>query len=293
MGILKIEKPLEGRQLPIIFDSPHSGRIYPENFCYACDFAALQTAEDHYVEELFASAPTHGAYFLHALFPRSYIDTNRAIDDIDLALMNEDWNGPFPTFPSSRSDSGIGLIRRLVKPGLPVYDRYLNSDEILHRINRYYVPYHDALEKLIADAHYNFGQVWHINCHSMPHSTAFPRNTPTLIGNQVRAADFVIGDRDGTCAELGFSRALRNHIKSMGYFVTLNDPFKGVEILQRHAAPARGINSIQLEINKALYMDEKTGAKNGNFDKLKSDVDSIMTFITDYAKSNLTKLAAD
>lgn len=279
--------------LPIIFDSPHSGTHYPQDFDYACALSTLKTAEDHYVEELFSNAPAYGAHFLHALFPRSYIDVNRIIDDIDPALLSEIWSGPLPINPSARSDAGIGLIRRLVKPGVPVYNRALSTEEILHRIEHYYIPYHEALEKLIEQAHYNFGQVWHINCHSMPAASAYPRTPSALSLSIPRAADFVIGNLDGTSACLTFTRALRNYIQSLGYYVTINDPFKGVEILERHADPARGIHSIQLEINKALYMDEKTGEKNAGYEKLKTNIDLIMSFVATYASQNLTDLAAD
>ncbi|MEZ5919527.1 MAG: N-formylglutamate amidohydrolase, partial [Alphaproteobacteria bacterium] len=154
--------------LPLIFDSPHSGTLYPEDFGYACDFHTLESAEDKYVDDLFASAPAFGAALLCAHFPRSYIDPNRSADDIDPALLAGLWDGALPIAPSPRSDAGIGLIRRLVRPGIPVYDRPLTSAEITARIERYYTPYHEALETLITEAHYNFGQVWHVNCHSMP-----------------------------------------------------------------------------------------------------------------------------
>lgn len=292
MKILEIEKP-SGSALPIIFDSPHSGVHYPQDFDFSCPFEILQTAEDHYVEDLFSCAPSIGATFLHALFPRSYIDPNRAEDDIDEALLGEPWSGAFPMRPSSRSAAGIGLIRRIVKPGVPVYDRILSSEEIMHRIEQYYRPYHDALAGLIGEAHYNFGQVWHINCHSMPAATAYPRKNMALSGRQPRAADFCIGDRDGSTASVSFTRAIRDFIKGLGYYVTINDPFKGVEILERHACPASGIHSIQLEINKSLYMNETTGEVTGNYSRLKDDVGKLVGFVGDYARSHLTDLAAD
>jgi N-formylglutamate deformylase len=287
-----IDKP-KTAPLPIIFDSPHSGKHYPDDFNYACAFNDLQTAEDHYVDDLFSAAPNHGAHFLKANFPRSYIDPNRAHDDIDHALLDEDWSGPFLATPSVRGNAGIGLIRRLIRPGIPVYNRPLTSAEIMHRIENYYHPYHDALETLIKDAHYNFGQVWHINCHSMPNETAYPRRSPTLAGNQSQPVDFVLGDRDCTTCSNLFTRSLRELIKSMGYTVSINDPFKGVEIIRRHSSPARGMHSLQLEINKALYMNEETGKKTQNYKKLKTDIETIITFTADYALSHLDQIAAD
>lgn len=288
--ILSVKKPTS--PLPLVFDSPHSGAHYPKDFGYACDFETLKQAEDQHVDDLFANATNHGGHLLLAHFPRSYIDVNRSCDDIDLQLLNEPWTGPTAN-PTSRSDAGIGLIRRLVKPGVPVYDRALSSEEILTRIEKYYRPYHEKLADLIEEAHYNFGQAWHINCHSMPHSSAYPKHGIGLIGNTARPSDFVLGDRDGTACDPNFTRALRDFIRKLGYTVTINDPFKGVELVERYSNPTRGYNSIQIEINKSLYMDEETGKKTPGYTKLKSDLDSIMAFMTTHIQSRLVNLAAD
>lgn len=290
--VFSIEKPTTA-PLPLVFDSPHSGSDYPDDFNFACDLHTLKTAEDHYVEDLFADAPDHGITFLHAHFPRSYIDVNRAAEDIDRELLDEDWASPFEIAPSSRSHAGIGLIRRLVRPGVPVYDRNLTSEEILHRIEAYYRPYHDALETLINETHYNFGQVWHINCHSMPAASAYPRRGLGLVGNRAKPVDFVLGDRDGTACDPDFTRALRDFIKGLGYTVSINDPFKGVELVEKYSSPAAGFHSLQLEINKALYMDEITLEKTSNYATLKNDIEKITAFCTTYVEGRLTALAAD
>ncbi len=285
--IAKPEKPL-----PLIFDSPHSGTIYPADFNYACSFELLENAEDKFVDELFASAPDYGANLLCASFPRSYIDPNRSIDDIDKELLNEEWpdNNINPT---ARSIAGIGLIRRIVKPGAPVYERNLTPAEIKNRINHYYTPYHDELQALINAAHYNFGQVWHINCHSMPNSTATPRRPFAVVGNKSKPADFVIGNRDSATAAQDFTHMIRDCVKNMGYNVCINDPFKGVEIITRHGDPARGRHSIQLEINKALYMDEDTNKKSSKYSALQNDLNKLIQECAQFVQSNLTTLAAD
>lgn len=290
-SVLSIKKPKN--PLPLVFDSPHSGKIYPDDFNHACDPLTLERAEDNHVDDLFSCAPDHGAHLLLAHFPRSYIDVNRKDNDIDTELLSEEWNEDTPIHPTSRSIAGIGLIRRLVKPGMPVYDRALSASEIIHRIETYYRPYHNTLADLIEDAHYNFGQAWHINCHSMPASSAYPKRTISLIGNQQKPSDFVLGDRDGTTCDTGFTRALRDFIKGLGYTVTINDPFKGVELVEKYSNPARGYNSIQIEINKALYMNEETNARNENYDPLKSHIEDITTFIAQYVESRLVNLAAD
>lgn len=290
--ILEILRP--NRPLPLIFDSPHSGNLYPRDFNFACDYKDLQSAEDKFVEDLFAHTPAIGGTFLHAKFPRSYIDVNRRYDDIEPELLGPDpWVGPFPALPSARGHAGIGLIRRLVRPGLPVYNRLLTSAEILHRLEQYYRPYHETLESLIAEAHYNFGQVWHINCHSMPASSAYPRQAMAIAGDKVRPADFVLGDRDGTSCSVEFTRALKEFLKSLGYYVTVNDPFKGVELIEKFSSPAEGYHSLQIEINKSLYMNEDTGEKSKNYNKLKGDIEIMNQFIAGFISARLMPMAAD
>lgn len=286
-SILQPENPL-----PLVFDSPHSGRLYPNDFNFACDFGALQRTEDKYVDDLFGIAPLHGAALLLAHFPRCYIDANRAPDDIDPEILEGEW--PFGDInPTSRSDAGIGLIRRLVRPGVPLYDRSLSAEEIVHRIEKYYTPYHAALETLLDEAHYNFGKVWHINCHSMPAASARPRQPIGLVGNQPRHCDFVLGDLDGTSGDLNFTYHLREFIKSLGYAVTMNDPFKGVELVDRYSNPPRGRYSLQIEVNKSLFMDETTNTKSKNYDALKADIEKIIAFCADYVSAQLIDLAAD
>lgn len=292
-NIFSISRPDKNR-LPVVFDSPHSGTTYPDDFNYACDFDTLKTAEDTYVDDLFEHAPDHGITFLKALFPRSYVDVNRKCDDIDPELLSKD--APqidLEMNPSPRSHAGIGLIRRLVKPGVPVYDRQLGPEEITRRIEDYYHPYHTALETLLKDAHYNYGQVWHINCHSMPASSAYPKRAIGLVGNRAKPVDFVLGDRDGTSCDLSFTRALKDCIKSMGYTVSVNDPFKGVECIDKYSSPAAGYHSLQIEINKSLYLNEKTGKKLKNYNDFKNDIEKLTAFIADYVQSLQITLAAD
>jgi len=287
--IFTISKP--DNPLPLIFDSPHSGAHYPEDFDYACSFALLERAEDKYVDELFSCAPDYGGALLCALFPRSYIDVNRAECDIDPDLLEEEY--PEAINPTARSDAGIGLIRRLVKPGVPVYERDLSTREVQRRIETCYHPYHDALQRLIDEAHYNFGKIWHINCHSMPSSSARPRQAIGIIGSRSKAVDFCLGDRDGTSCSKEFTHSLRDFLKSMGYSVTINDPFKGVELVARHSQPARGRHSLQLEINKALYMDEEKNTKSVGYDALQGNIQKLIAFCADYVESQLVDLAAD
>lgn len=292
MSVFTLQKPT-APAIPLIFDSPHSGRDYPDDFHFSCDFKTLQTAEDSFVEELFTHVTNHGATFLHAHFPRSYIDVNRRADDIEPDLLGNDWDAPFPLSPSSRAHAGIGLIRRLVTPGVPVYDHPLRAENILHRIENYYRPYHTALEHALKDAHYAFGQVLHINCHSMPSNSAYPRRGIGLVGNTPKPVDFVLGDRDGTSCDPAITRDLRDFIRDLGYAVSINDPFKGVELIHKYSSPTMGYNAIQIEINKALYMDEESLEKNSNYNHFQADLERITQFCATLIQSRLVNLAAD
>lgn len=293
--VLKIIRPNNSsgnscdNTLPLIFDSPHSGRVYPESFNHSCDPQNLIKAEDRFVDDLFSAAPDHGATLLCAQFPRTYIDVNRAADDIDEALYEEDWpyEAEMPVQPSNRSYAGIGLIRRLIKPNTPLYNYKLSPKDIKSRIETYYHPYHEALEGLIEDAHAKHGKVWHINCHSMPS----PSLTAGTLGriNPFSAPDFVLGDRDGTSCDIDLTHALRDFIKSLGYKVAINDPYKGVELVERHSDPARGKHSIQIEIARALYLNEDTYEKSKNYEKLKGDIEKLIKFCADYVKNNAIK----
>jgi N-formylglutamate amidohydrolase len=269
----------------LVFDSPHSGRTYPADFNHTCSTGAVNAAEDRFVDLLFDQAHAHGASFLKAEFPRTYIDVNRAETDIDTVLLDEKWKGPLK--PTIRSQTGIGLIRRLLQRDLPLYNRYLSIAEIKHRIEHYYKPYHKKLAQMIDETAQTNGLVFHVNCHSMPSHTS-----PFIVGQNKRY-DFVIGDRDGQTANPSFSLFVKRSLEQMGYDVALNNPFKGVEILRRYGKPHLGMHSIQLEINKALYLDEATQELNENFDKLKNDLNNLTNSLYEWSISQLIPMAAD
>lgn len=288
--IYQIERP-DGGSGPFVFDSPHSGSIYPADFNHACDASLLARAEDTHVDQLFADAPVLGALYLKALFPRTYIDPNRTLDDIDEELLSSRWGEPIAR--DGRSAVGHGLIRRLIRPGYPIYDRKLSIEEIQHRISKYYVPYHAALKSLLDKAYYDHGQVWHINCHSMPSSSAYASPGSTfrpLAGNQV---DMVLGTRDGTTCDADFVRELRAMLQGMGYRVSINNPYKGMELLRRYADPVRHRHSLQIEINKALYLNEETNEISKGFKDLKSDLRKMMDFMIQYVEKSAQPMAAD
>ena len=272
--------------VPVIFDSPHSGADYPADFGYACSPRLLRQAEDAHVDTLYSAAPENGATLIAALFPRSYIDVNRALDDIDQQLLDGPWPGPVAA--SDRARVGMGLVRRVCRPGLAMYDRKLRVPEITQRIDRYYRPYHAALADAIDGATERFGAAWHVNCHSMPSS----RGPRAPISGWERA-DFVLGDRDGTTCAIGFRRLVQGTLQRLGYDVRINDPYKGVELVRRFGHPRKGWHSIQIEINRRLYMNEDTLERSVNFPRLKRDIDILVAAIAAYARDQLMAAAAD
>ncbi len=268
--------------LPLIFDSPHSGTHYPPDFAPACTPKDLRQIEDSFVDELFGNAPAFGGTLLTAQVSRAYIDLNRAETDIDPRLLSAPWPGP--AAPTSRSENGIGLIHRIVRPGVPLYDRKLAPSEIQTRIETVWKPYHTTLKALIDDAHFRFGQVWHLNCHAMPVQSGASAKTP----------DFVLGDRDGTSCAPDFTDMIGTALRNMGYRVAINDPYKGVELVRRYAAPTAGRHSLQIEISKALYLNDRTAEKSRNFNSLENDLSRLCEIISTYvSNATLTTLAAD
>jgi N-formylglutamate deformylase len=272
--------------VPVIFDSPHSGAEYPADFGYACPLRLLRHAEDAYVDTLFDAAPAAGATLIAALFPRSYIDVNRAAEDIDQQLLDQPWPGPIAA--SDKARVGMGLVRRVCTPGLSMYERRLSVVEVKHRLERYYQPYHRAVEMALMDAHVKFGTVWHVNCHSMP-SSGGGRGP----ANSWERADFVLGDRDGTTCAIAFRRMIQGTLERLGYDVRVNDPYKGVELVRRFGHPRKGWHSIQIEINRRLYMNEETLERNSGYAKLKRNLGQLINAIAAFAGDQLTAAAAD
>lgn len=263
---------------PLVFDSPHSGIDYPVDFGCAAPMSILRTAEDTHIDDIFGAAPAHGATLIAALFPRSYIDVNRDALDIDPTLLADAWPGELK--PGEKTKLGMGLIRRLAQPELPMYDRLLPAAEIQARIDTYYRPYHATVKHALDRAWQRFGAVWHINCHSM----GSVGSAMTSDGAK-RRPDFVLGDRDGTTCSADFTDAVYRWLKDRGHNVTVNDPYKGVELVRLYSDPARRRHSLQIEINRALYMDEATREPNAGYAPLKSEMTALIAFLASWARS--------
>jgi len=255
---LILHGPLAPEQ-PLVLDSPHSGGVRPADFGSVLDDAALRTAEDSFVDELYRPATQRGVPLLAAQWSRVYLDVNRLADDIDPELLDAPWPGSLT--PSDKARLGKALLWRTLDDGRPVYARRLGVAEVQQRIARCHAPYHAMLRRLLDAAHARFGHVLHVNCHSM-NAVAGAQGEG---GAVVARADFVLGDRDGTTCDPALTRFVHDTLRGLGYDVKINDPFKGVALVQAYCAPAARRHSLQIEINKRLYMDEATGQRHAGF----------------------------
>ncbi len=270
-----------GPAIPLVCDSPHSGTAYPADFGHAVPRALLRAAEDTHVEALWQAAPEVGASLLQAHFPRSYIDANRTLDDLDPALLDGPW--PTPLAPGEKTRLGYGLVWRNVNATTPIYDRKLTVAEVQARIAHCYQPYHAALAAAIGQAHARFGAVWHLNLHSMPNN-AYER---LQIQSPHPLADFVLGDRDGTTCEPAFVDLVEKELKSRGYTVARNDPYKGVQLIARIGQPAHQRHSMQVEIRRPVYMDEASRERGAHFDTVQRDLTGVLQAIAGYLREHL------
>jgi N-formylglutamate amidohydrolase len=276
---LRITEP-QAEPAPVVFDSPHSGTDYPDDFGTIAPLSILRRSEDAFVDELFAAAPRHGAPLIAARFPRIYIDPNRDLTDLDPAMLDGAW--PDPLVPSRKTELGVGLVWRIMPPDSRLYDRLLSVAEVRTRIERCWKPYHHAVAAAIDQTHRRFGKVWHVNCHSMPAmGNAASEDGP------VPRAEFVLGDRDGTTCEADFTAFVAGALRDMGYDVKINEPYKGVELVRRYSDPARGRHSLQLEINRKLYMDEARIEKSDGFAQVQADMGKLAAAICRYARERV------
>jgi N-formylglutamate deformylase len=270
MGFVSVS---EGRT-PLVLDSPHSGTQYPSDFDFACALATLRRAEDTHVEKIYSFAPELGCAWIEAHFPRSYLDANRDVTEIDAEMFDAPWPHAVATDERvlSKVRLGKGLIWRMTDDGVPIYQRKLSVPEVEQRIALCWRPYHAAVQRAIDAAHARHGYSLHINCHSMPavassHATEFP-------GEQ--HADFVLGNRDHTTSSEALIEWMGQFLAERGYSVALNHPYKGVELVRRYGKPAQHRHSIQLEINRKLYMHEDTLAMHEGFAGLQMDLYELM-----------------
>ena len=265
--------------VPIVLDSPHSGHRFPADFGAAVSEFDLRDGEDCFIDELYAPAAELGIVLLAAQFPRTYLDPNRHVGDIDIQMLESD-NWPHEWVPSGKAAIGKALLWRTLDDGRAIYARKLTVVEVQRRIDHFHVPYHRTLQQLLDASHARFGAVYHFNCHSMNAVSGAMGE-----GGAGRArADFVLGDRDGTSCDPALTEFVRATLAARGYDVRVNDPFKGVELVRAFSNPQQQRHSLQLEINKRLYMDESSRARHAGFAPLQADLMRLLAAVLDWAR---------
>jgi N-formylglutamate amidohydrolase len=238
--------------IPVVLASPHSGRDYSSEFVASTrlDPRSLRRSEDSFVDEMFAGAPANGAPLLRALFPRAFVDANREPYELDPAMFS-DTLPDYVNTDSRRVLSGLGTIARIVANGVPIYRRKLNFAEAEARIEGFYRPYHAALGQLIDHTVARFGGAILLDCHSMP-SVSSPLDHSLTSGS----VDIVLGDRHGQSCHPAIMAMATRALRDIGFNVRHNAPYAGGFTTGHYGAPHGGVHALQIEINRALYMDE-------------------------------------
>ncbi len=274
---------------PIVFSSPHSGSIYPRRFLDSArlDATALRRSEDAFVDELFAGVRALGAPLLRARFPRAYLDLNREAYELDPRM----FDGRLPGFANTRSvrvAGGLGTIARVVGESQEIYAGRLSVTEALARIERLYKPYHACLRSLLDRAFRQFGVAILIDCHSMP---SMP--TATLGIDKRVTTDFVVGDRYGTSSAVDLVEVVERAMRQRAYVVQRNKPYAGGYITEHYGTPQAGIHAIQIELNRALYMDERRLVRTERFASVAADIAAIVAELAAFVAGYGLKAAAE
>ncbi|MBT9245806.1 N-formylglutamate amidohydrolase [Gemmobacter fulvus] len=267
------------RDTPVVFSSPHSGRLYPPAFldATALDARLIRSSEDAFVDDLFASAPAQGAPLIAAQLPRAFLDLNRACDELDPALIEGIVRAPH----NPRISSGLGVIPRVVSQGRPIYRGKIPLAEAEMRLRHYWHPYHDALMRLLQESHRAFGQAVLIDCHSMPHEAIEGHARPGVPHPEV-----VLGDRFGAAAGREVVERIEAAFRAAGLRVVRNAPFAGAYITQAYGRPSRRQHVVQIEIDRALYMDEARIEKTADFPAFQALMAGVVAEITSGLREN-------
>jgi N-formylglutamate amidohydrolase len=265
---------------PTAFNSPHSGNVYPRAFLASArlDLATLRRSEDCFVDELLVGVVKRGHPLMRAHFPRCFIDVNREPYELDPRM----FDGRLPSFANTRSmrvAGGLGTVARVVGDAQEIYDQRIPVDDALRRIEGLYKPYHRALRRLVTRIHRDFGAAVLVDCHSMP-SAAGPKD-------ERPRADVVIGDRYGTSCVGAVADTIEAVLRDRGYSVSRNKPYAGGFITEHYGNPAAGLHSVQLEINRGLYMDERRFERSAAFVSVARDLEAIADGLNDLAVDEL------
>jgi len=274
---LDLRRPAE-QLLPLVVASPHSGSDYPSEFVAASrlDPMTLRRSEDAFVDEIFADAPRLGAPMLAARFPRAYLDVNREAWELDPAMFAD----ALPDYVNARSPRvrmGLGTIARVVASGEEIYGGKLSFAQAQERIETLYHPYHAALGRLIDETAANFGFCLVVDCHSMPSGAH---------GNAGReAADIVLGDCHGAACAPQIVECARDYLTRRGFAVALNAPYAGGFTTGHYGRPRRGRHALQVEINRAIYMDERNYRRRPSFARLSEEMAGLIARLGEAAQN--------
>lgn len=273
------------RDSPVVFSSPHSGRLYSPAFLAdsVLDSHVIRSSEDAFVDELFRAAPDFGAPLIAACAPRAFIDLNRAADELDASVVEGVARSPH----NPRVASGLGVIPRVVAGGRAIYRGKMSLAEAEARIRSHWQPYHAALRKLTEDSHSQFGQAILIDCHSMPHEAIESHSRPGF-----PRPDVVLGDRFGAAAARDVMDQVEAAFRRAGLRVSRNAPFAGAYITQAYGRPSRGFHVVQVEIDRALYMDEARIAPSAGFDAFRHLLTTVIEELAGIGR-NRVQLAAE
>lgn len=246
---------------PLLFNSPHSGRVYPRDFLLASrlDLATLRRSEDSFVDELIVGVVARGHPLVRAHFPRCFVDVNREPYELDPRM----FDGRLPSFANTRSmrvAGGLGTVARVVGDAQEIYDQRISVAEALRRIDEFYKPYHRSLRRVFMRLHREFGAAVLVDCHSMPSATGAKDERPR--------ADLVLGDRYGTSCVPVIPETIEATMRELGYVVSRNKPYAGGFITEHYGNPTAGLHAVQLEINRSLYMDERRYQRSATFLRL-------------------------
>ncbi|MEX2450411.1 MAG: N-formylglutamate amidohydrolase [Rhodospirillales bacterium] len=276
--------------IPLVFASPHSGDFYPPEFIRSArlDPLHLRGSEDAFMDKLFAAAPAHGAPLICAKYPRAFVDPNREPYELDPDMFVDRLPRQANT-TSPRVAGGLGTIARVIANGEEIYRSRLPYAEAERRIENYYKPYHGALNGLLDQTRERFGAYLLIDCHSMPSIGGPMDNDPGL-----QRVDFVLGDGYGTSCAPAVTQRAEAVLKESGFLVTRNNPYAGGFTTRHYGHPAEGRHTLQIEVNRALYMDERAITPTAGFAALSAKITLLIAALADIDSGTLkAPLAAE
>lgn len=275
------------RTTSVVFASPHSGRDYSRKFLNetVLDEKTIRSSEDAFVDQLFNAAPDFGAPLLAARVPRAYVDMNRAADELDPAVIE----GATQRGHNPRISSGLGVIPRVVAGGRAIYRGKISRAEADTRLHAAWEPYHNTLRSLLAESEETFGEAILIDCHSMPTEAI-----GAITASKAPRPDVVLGDRFGAAASEEIVGQIEAAFEKAGLRVARNTPFAGAYVAQTYGRPSRQRHVVQIEIDRALYMDERNIQPNAHFADFCDVMTSVVAEITEIGRrGNVLPLAAE